>query len=184
MQIINTAGFLNILSSGVLKGYSLTSVEKIDWYKDPLGNFFIRLTYVGDRGCVNEPLVIPLASVTNQPTWTNTIAGANTAVQDISNWIGMDTATIVVSGTTKTPTLLRVSGSAGTIVAQIQSISFANTGTANATISVDSGATFSVLKPKEVVSIDAGDINNNFPIGSFQYNATTVGAELLIIYIV
>jgi hypothetical protein len=122
--------------------------------------------------------------VTNQPTWANTVAGANTAVQDISNWIGMATATVIVSGTTKTSSLLRVSGAAGTIAAQVQSISFGNTGTADATISVDGGATFTTLKPKEVVDIGAGDINNKFPVGNFQYDTTTAGAELLIVYVI
>lgn len=94
--------------------------------------------------------------------------GAAVNIQDGGNSITVDGGT----GVTRTPTLLRTSGS-GTIAAGAYSMSFASVGTANATVG---GMT---LKPGETINFDAGAINNT--LAAVTYNATTAGAELIII---
>lgn len=79
----------------------------------------------------------------------------------------------------RTPTILRVTNTVGTIASVVYSnISFNNVGTANATVN---GV---VLKLGETLNFDAGGISNYFPIGAFSYDTTTSGAELLITYTV
>lgn len=77
------------------------------------------------------------------------------------------------TGVQRTPTFLRPAGTSGTISAGRYSISFANVGTANATVG---GIT---LKPGETMNFDAGAINNT--LAAVTYSTTTAGAELLII---
>lgn len=79
------------------------------------------------------------------------------------------------TGVVRTPTLLRVTGSSGTIAAGKFSMSFASVGTANATVG---GMT---LKPGETINFDAGALNNT--LSALAYDTTAVGAELIIIAI-
>jgi hypothetical protein len=79
----------------------------------------------------------------------------------------------------RTPVILRVPNTVGTITSDVYSnISFTNVGTGDAIIN---GVT---LKTGETINFDAGGISNYFPIGSFTYDTTTSGAELLITYTV
>jgi hypothetical protein len=72
----------------------------------------------------------------------------------------------------RTPTVLRTNANS-LIASGAYAISFANVGTANATI----GSGFTTLKPGEIINFDAGGINN--VLNSIAYNGT--GTELLII---
>jgi len=73
---------------------------------------------------------------------------------------------------TRTPNIFRYTNS-GTIAAGAYSMSIANVGTANATVKTIT------LKPGETVSFDAGTLNNT--LAAVAYDATTSGAELLVI---
>ena len=77
------------------------------------------------------------------------------------------------AGVQRTPTLLRPSGTSGTVAAGSFSASFANVGVANGTVG---GIT---IKPGETVAFDAGAINNT--LAAIAYSA--VGTEFLIITI-
>ncbi len=72
----------------------------------------------------------------------------------------------------KTPNIFRYTN-AGTIAAGAYSISIANVGTANATVKTVT------LKPGETISFDGGAMNNT--LAAVAYDATTAGAELLVI---
>jgi len=72
----------------------------------------------------------------------------------------------------RTPNIARYTN-AGTIAAGAYSMSIANVGTANATVKTVT------LKPGETVSFDAGSLNNT--LAAVAYDATTSGAELLVI---
>lgn len=91
----------------------------------------------------------------------------------INNVLAGIDVNIVGTGVQRTPTFLRPAGTSGTIGAGVYSISFANVGTANATVG---GIT---LKPGETMNFDAGAINNT--LAAITYSTTTAGAELLII---
>lgn len=93
--------------------------------------------------------------------------------------LGLDKIFSVISGTgtylapqARITNILRVS-TAGTITAGKYSASFANVGSANATVK---GV---VVKAGETINFDAGTLNNTLDV--IAYDAT--GTELLIIYI-
>lgn len=102
-------------------------------------------------------------------------------VNSISSSTGLATeATLLqvktnTTGVQRTPTLLRVSGSSGTISPGTFSISFASVGTANALVGG------MMLKPGETINFNAGALNNT--LSDFPYDASIAGAELIIISI-
>ena len=133
---------------------------------------------------------IPLAPITyiNPNTYlaqivSNTSAIAiSTAAIDTSIDVNLSTVatqTTLAAVDTKltsvarTPNFLRPSGSSGTVAAGVFSMSFASTGTADATVG---GIT---LKPGETINFDAGALNNT--LGAVSYSTVTAGAELIII---
>lgn len=77
-----------------------------------------------------------------------------------------------LTATTRTPNIFRYTNS-GTIAAGAYSMSIANVGSANATVKTVT------LKPGESISFDAGSLNNT--LAAVAYDATTSGAELLVI---
>jgi len=81
-----------------------------------------------------------------------------------------------LSAATRVPHIRRAISAAATIADDIFSISFSNVGTADATVNTE------ILKPGETINFDAGALNNYYPGASFEYDATTSGAELLIIF--
>ena len=87
-----------------------------------------------------------------------------------------DTTALRLAPQTRTPNILRVAGANGTIIDDAFSVSFSNTGTANATVNSV------ILKPGETINFDAGVLNNFFQGNAFAYSTTISGAELLIIY--
>lgn len=88
-----------------------------------------------------------------------------------------------IKGTAKSAqTLRKLSGSVASITEEVHSISFASVGTGNVSISSNGGTSFVVVKPGEIISFDAGDINNYFPSNMFHYDTTALNAEVLIVY--
>jgi hypothetical protein len=75
-------------------------------------------------------------------------------------------------GVQRTATILRTTANS-MVSPGVYSVSFASVGTANATV----GGV--ILKPGETINFDAGAINNT--LASIAYDASGVGAELLII---
>jgi len=107
----------------------------------------------------------------------------NTTAEEINiELAGVATETTLVSILTNTevivvtPNLTRVTDDNAAFPPTIfRTMSFANTGVANAIIN---GVT---LKPGEILNWDAGSLNNVYAAGVFSYNTTTnPGAELLI----
>jgi hypothetical protein len=81
-----------------------------------------------------------------------------------------------LTGAVRTPFIRRESGVVGTISVDVFSISFSNTGSADASING------TIIKPGETINFDAGVLNNYYAASTFTYDTTTSGAELLIIY--
>jgi hypothetical protein len=173
-------GQLFIANSNSLEYYEFPTFKSISHAYDTVrGNYYVSINFIANDK--NNALRLYLVDISNQPSWTDTSLGAQQAVTDISSWAGAAVSP-ALSGVIRISKTLRVTNTA-MIADQIYSISMANVGTADATISSDAGATYVTLKPNETISFDAGDINNYFIAGSFGYNASTAGAELLIIYI-
>lgn len=93
------------------------------------------------------------------------------AIQDNGDFISVDSGAIQ-----KTQNVLRISGTAGILATGFSAMSFASVGTANATVD---GV---ILKPGEVINIDAGGIDN--VLGGINYDTTNIGSELLIVTLI
>lgn len=177
-SVLNTNGQLVLRFSNQDEFYQFPTFKSVSSGFDTLrGNYYVIINFIANDK--NNSLRLYLVDISNQPRWTDNSDGAKNAVLDISTWIS--SSVIISSGSVKKSAILRVSTNSS-IVELVNSISFANVGTANATVSADEGVTNITLKPNETISFDAGDINNYFPASNFRYNATTAGAELLIIY--
>ena len=118
----------------------------------------------------------------NFPYQLKSLQGLQCACDQLTEVV-TNTATIInqlggTPGAQRIANILRVASTAGTIGSDVYSISFSNVGTGNATVN---GV---ILKQGETINFDAGTLNNYFPIGTFSYDTTTSGAELLITYTV
>ena len=177
MQVTNTNSQLKLTNATLVEYYKYETFKSVSWSVDTKG-YYVSINFIANDK--NNSLRLYLVDITNQPTWTDTATGAKTAVGDISSWIS-NAIVINSNGIVKKSALLRVTTSSS-IIEKVNSISFANVGTANATVSADANVTNITVKPGETITFDAGDVNNYFPASNFFYNATTAGAELLIAY--
>jgi hypothetical protein len=179
MLITNTNSQLKIVHSTNNEYYKYETFKSISWALDAKG-YYVLINFIANDK--NNSLRLYMVDITNQGTWTNTAAGAANAVNDIASWAGTASSTVVITPTVKYPTVIRSTGASLTMVgANVNSISFASVGTANATVQVSGNSV--ILKPGETVSYDAGDINNYMPGGVFYYDTSLSGSELLIIYV-
>ncbi len=93
----------------------------------------------------------------------------------LGDWSDTQSVSVTIArnevGIEKTPTMLRAT-SGGTVASGAFSVSFANVGTATATVLTVN------LEPGETVSFDAGAINNT--LGSIAYTASATGILLII----
>ena len=88
-----------------------------------------------------------------------------------------------ITGNTITPTIIKSNNTTGSISASVYSISFANTGTAKALVSFDSGTTYVDIPPNTSINMDAGSVLNVYSSGVFAYDTVTYpGAYLIITY--
>ena len=104
-----------------------------------------------------------------------TLLDIEALIGDLATEATLQQVEVNTTGVSRTPGLIRVSGSSGTVPTGKFSMSFASVGTANATVGG------MVLKPGETINFDAGALNNT--LGAVAYDTTTVGAELIIIVI-
>lgn len=164
------------------------------------GNWYVIINFFAND--VLNPLKINLSLVSNQPTWTNDIVGADQAVYDIQSWMSTNPVTIVSpigfqSSSTSvsvalasdqftqkvTPHIISVSGANGTIGLPCWSISFASNGTAAALVSFDEGASYVSLPAGTTINMTAGIFNWYYDTNVFHYDTTTnAGASLIITY--
>ena len=177
--VTNTNGQLKLTYSNLVEYYEFQTFKSISFAFDTVkGNYYVSINFIANDK--NNSLRLYLVDITNQAAWTDTTTGAAQAVNDISSWIS-NAVVISSSGIQKKSQSIRVTTSSS-IIEKVNSISFANVGSANATISSDSNISNITVKPGETISFYAGDINNFFAASNFYYNATTAGAELLIAY--
>ena len=119
IQILNLGNSLGVVKNGKLVGYTFSSIESITWEKDSVG-YVVRITFIANHGCDTEALLIPLRDINNMPSWIDSVAGANLAVNDILAWV--NTASNIA--TLNIPVTIRTSASDPGISDIIFSISF------------------------------------------------------------
>lgn len=151
--------------------YQYPKLSNLTYVLNNDGNYYIQFTYEDDYF-----VKIKLSDLTNQPTWTNTYAGAEQAIADISLWIKQSAQSIIGttdSGITVTPSFTR-STSSGSLASACYSLSVSNVGSANGTFLSET------IKPGETLNFSAGAINNKYASNTFSWNGA--GTELIIIY--
>jgi hypothetical protein len=185
IQVSFINGYLIVTEDGFLKAYSFSAIENITSFVEN-GQYYVKISFIADKGCPQDPLKIPLGTIINQPGWENTWEGANTAVEDITAW-GQAASTTSLLATEDTllsiktildpsariPGIIRTNV-AGTINFQVYDFAVANTGLTNGLIL---GQT---IKPDEVIEFDGGAVSNYYPAGTITYDGT--GTELLITF--
>lgn len=102
MATLNTSnGQLEFKIGNRTEFYQFQKLSNVTWVLNNDGKYYILLTYEDDYF-----VKIELTDITNQPAWTNDLAGAEQAVKDISTWIGLAVAPSV--GLATEATLLNV----------------------------------------------------------------------------
>lgn len=102
MATLNTSnGQLEFKIGNKTEFYQFSKLSNVTWVLNNDGNYYIQLTYENDYF-----VKIQLIDITNQPSWTNDLAGAEQAVKDISTWIGL--ITLPTPGLATEATLLNV----------------------------------------------------------------------------
>lgn len=102
MATLNTSnGQLEFKIGNKTEFYQFPKLSNLTWVLNNDGNYYIQLTYEDDYF-----VKIQLTDITNQPSWTNDLAGAEQAVKDISTWIAL--AIAPPSGLATEATLLNV----------------------------------------------------------------------------
>ncbi len=178
--VTNTNGQLKLTYSNLVEYYEFQTFKSISFAFDTVkGNYYVSINFIANDK--NNSLRLYLVDISNQPGWTDDASGAKRAVDDISAWISISIIPSL-SGASRSAFTKRVSGSTDDVIVKTYSISVASLGTANVDVSSDGGSTFSVLKPGETVSYEAGGSSNYFDAYTFEIRTTTAGAEALIIY--
>jgi hypothetical protein len=189
MQVTNTNNQLRVVSSSNIQFYKYEGISNVTWAQSS-GSYFVLITYEDDYF-----VKLPLANITNQVAWTNSVAGANIAVDTISGWISSSISTFGLAteatlqiieanttGTSKTPGYIISSNDFGAIAIDVTSVSFSNNSSVDADISVD-GVNYTTLPAGVTLSFDAGAIGNYYPANTFAYDtASYPGSSIIIIY--
>ena len=179
-------GLLTLISNLLQNGqdYESTIVEDANgdlWLEVRIWNgtsFDPPIYYAAGTSTPGTP-VAPLIYI-NSATYLAQIVSNTTGIATEATLADVEsnthTTALTLAPQTRTPNILRVAGANGTIIDDAFSVSFSNTGTANATVNSV------ILKPGETINFDAGVLNNFFQGNAFAYSTTISGAELLIIY--
>lgn len=184
-QILNLYSYLVILQNGFIKAYNYAVIETIESYS--LGtDYYVKISFVSDKGCPQDPLNIKLGNIANQPAWTNNASGANIAVNTILSWAQGATSTSglateatlqdvknILTPGARIPGLIRTSG-AGPFGLAVYDISFTNVGLSDGLL------LGTVIRPNETIEYGAGAVSNFYLANVFTYDAT--GTEFLIAY--
>ena len=171
IQVSNTDGHLRVVQNGRVRFYNIKTIKSVDSLCDTNNDFYLVINFIANDK--ENALNLFLKDITNQASWTNTSAGAETAKGVISGW--MQDATIV-SGT--------VSLSTSTLAA-LESVTVQNPAGAAAVniqdggniITVDSNAierTPTILRTSASSSVAAGAYSVSF--ASVGTGNATVGA--------
>jgi len=89
IQVSDSHNQLKIENGSKVEYYKYATVKSLSAVSDSNGDFSVIINFIANDK--NNALVLKLTDITNQGTWVNTGAGANTAVDDISGWARADT---------------------------------------------------------------------------------------------
>ena len=177
MELYTLNGQLQIINSTNQEFYKYDIMKSFSAEVDAKGNWYALINFIANDK--NNSLRLYTKNITNLGL-SNTQASAIDLVRIISGWANI-TVNVTLPINSRFPKIIRATGVSATIPGTQFSVSFASTGTANATITVN--GTNVILKPGESISYEAGDPNIFLP-GYFSYDTTAAGSELLIIYVI
>jgi len=197
IQVTDSFNQLRIENGSKVEYYKYATIKSLSAVSDAGGNFSVVINFITDDK--NNPLVLKLDNIDNQPTWVDTALGVNVAIETISDWMHTDNPStnvtvegwtgplgqepmatsipVVLSsdqaGATRQTNILRTSANSS-VPSGTYSVSFANVHA-----SADSTVKSVTLKPGETISFDGGAVNNT--LDEIPYNS--ISSELLIIYV-
>lgn len=197
IQVTDSFNQLRIQNGSKVEYYKYATIKSLSAVSDADSNFSVVINFITDDK--NNPLVLKLDNISNQPTWVDTALGVNVAIEAISDWMHTDNPSTNVTvegwtaplgqkteaqsipvviasdqtGDTRQTNILRTSASSS-VPSGTYSVSFANVHP-----SADSTVKTVTLKPGETISFDGGAVNNT--LDEIAYNS--ISSELLIIYI-
>ena len=182
IQVTNVNNQLVVTrANNLVEYYTFEDMKSVTPYDGPSGQFIV-INFINENR--NSSLRLPYADISNQPSWT-TLA---IAVAAISAWmdtsIGGGLATEATlqqveantTGNSREIGFIRPLNSAGNVnsqAVQFYSVSIANVGTANGSV------TGVIIKPGEILNFSADALNNYFT--DLSYDAT--GTEFIITFI-
>lgn len=202
IQVTDSFNQLRIENGSKVEYYKYATIKSLSAVSDADGNFSVVINFITDDK--NNPLVLKLDNISNQPTWVDTALGVNVAIETISDWMHTDNPSTNVTvegwtaplgqqteaasipvviasdqtGATRQTNILRTSASSS-ISAGAYSVSFANVAASgNVRITAGNG-TPTDLAPGETITFDAGAVNNT--LDAISYDASA--AEALIVFI-
>jgi hypothetical protein len=177
MELYNKNNQLQIVNSDRQEFYKFETMKSFSAEVDGNGNWYALINFIANDK--NNSLRLYVKDVTNLGL-SNTQTSAIDLVKTISEWANQ-IVNINLRTLERRPIIIRSTGGIMTgITEDLFSISFASTGTTNATITVNGNSV--ILKPGESVSYEAGDYNI-MAAGYFFYDTSLAGSELLIIYV-
>jgi len=77
---------IRVFKGGFAEFYNPDVIGNIRHFKNDLGEYGVEVDIIGDGRCNRDSFKFLLKNVTNQITWTDDIAGVNTAVDTIASW--------------------------------------------------------------------------------------------------
>ena len=200
IKVYDSFNQLKIERGSKVEYYKYSTIKSISAVSDSNSDFSVVINFIANDK--NNALVLILKDITNEPTWVNTGAGANVAVNEISDWARHDTPANEVDVVGWGPGALGqepMTSSVPVVIASDQSpidVDFASTtktagidrATSSGTITGKGSASFFNagagdctvetvdLKPGESITFDAG-LNNT--LADIAYTVPT-GGDLLI----
>lgn len=86
IEVYSTGTELKVIRSGETSLYSFSSFKSISRFQANNGNQVIVITFCTDAAG-NIPVRLSLNEISNQPSWTNDVDGAEQSIKDLSTWI-------------------------------------------------------------------------------------------------
>ena len=88
IQVTDSFNQLRIENGSKVEYYKYATIKSLSAVSDADGNFSVVINFITDDK--NNPLVLKLDNISNQPTWVDTALGVNVAIETISDWMHTD----------------------------------------------------------------------------------------------
>jgi hypothetical protein len=88
IQVTDSFNQLRIENGSKVEYYKYATIKSLSAVSDADSNFSVVINFITDDK--NNPLVLKLDNIDNQPTWVDNALGVNVAIEAISDWMHTD----------------------------------------------------------------------------------------------